>query len=99
MDPDRRSPVPRRSDTGTARRATGQFGPGAQSAQTGHTLLKVQGAIKFYAAAHDSLVGGVTRPYYRLRGQVDLTADWVSGVASEKASESVAWGSVKALFR
>lgn len=65
----------------------------------GHTLLKVQGTIKFYAAAHDSLVGGVTRPYYRLRGQTDLTIDTVSGAVLQKATESVAWGSVKALFR
>lgn len=65
----------------------------------GHTLLKVQGAIKFYASARDSVVDGVPRPYYWLRGQVDLTTDTVSGAVLDKATESVAWGSVKALFR
>lgn len=57
----------------------------------GHTILKVQGAIKFYAVAHDSLVGGQTLPCYRLRGQVDLTV--------EKVSETTSWGLVKGLFR
>jgi FlaG/FlaF family flagellin (archaellin) len=65
----------------------------------GHTLLKVQGTLKFYASARDSLVGGVTRPYYRLRGQTDLTIDTASGALPATATESVAWGSVKALFR
>jgi hypothetical protein len=41
----------------------------------GHTILKVQGQIKFYVAARDSVVNGVTKPYYRMRGQVDLTDD------------------------
>lgn len=41
----------------------------------GHTILKVQGAIKFYVVARDSLVNGVPKPYYRMRGQVDLTND------------------------
>ncbi|MBK8167986.1 MAG: hypothetical protein IPK64_18735 [bacterium] len=65
----------------------------------GYTLLKVQGALKFYVAAHDSLVGGVTTPYYRLRGLVDLTNDTGRGVVADKATESIAWGAVKALFR
>jgi hypothetical protein len=58
---------------------------------TNHTILKVQGSIKFYAVAHDSLIGGQTLPYYRLRGQVDLTEG--------KAMEMTPWGMVKGLFR
>ncbi|MBK8165578.1 MAG: hypothetical protein IPK64_06350 [bacterium] len=41
----------------------------------GDTILKVEGQIKFYAVARDSTVNGVTKPYYRMRGQVDLTRD------------------------
>lgn len=41
----------------------------------GHTILKVQGAIKFYVDKRDSVVSGVTKPYYQMRGQVDLTND------------------------
>lgn len=65
----------------------------------GHTILTVQGSVKFYVVARDSVVGGVTRPYYRLRGQVDLTDDKAGGSMLDKAVETVSWGSVKALFR
>jgi len=41
----------------------------------GHTILKVQGSIKFYVVARDSTVNGVTKPYYRMRGQKDETDD------------------------
>lgn len=41
----------------------------------GHTILKVQGSIKFYVDSRDSVVNGVTKPYYQMRGQVDLTLD------------------------
>lgn len=58
---------------------------------TNHTILKVQGSIKFYVVAHDSLIGGQTLPYYRMRGQVDLTEG--------KAMEMTPWGLVKGLFR
>jgi hypothetical protein len=39
----------------------------------GHTILKVEGSIKFYVVARDSMLNGVPKPYYRMRGQVDLT--------------------------
>jgi hypothetical protein len=54
--------------------------------------LEVHGNIQFFVTHSDSTADGVTRPYYRLRGQVDLTFDG-------KGVESSAWGSVKALFR
>lgn len=60
-----------------------------------NSTLKVQGALKLYAAASDSLVDGVPTPYYRLRGVVDLTND----MKSAAGVETYAWGSVKALFR
>jgi hypothetical protein len=41
----------------------------------GHTILKVEGTIKFYVVARDSTQNGVPKPYYRMRGQVDLTND------------------------
>jgi hypothetical protein len=58
---------------------------------SGHTLLKTEGALKVYVAAADTVVGGQTLPYYRMRGLVDLTND--------NKSESSTWGLIKALFR
>lgn len=58
-----------------------------------YTTLRPQGAIKFYVTHRDSTVNGYTRPFYQLRGQVDLTGSW------KAAGETVSWGSVKALFR
>ena len=56
--------------------------------------LKTIGSIRFYVAPRDTVIGGVTRTWYQLRGQRDLTQD------QKAASEQyVAWGSVKALFR
>lgn len=40
-----------------------------------HNILKVTGEIKFYVTHRDSVVGELTRPYYQMRGQVDLTDD------------------------
>jgi hypothetical protein len=60
----------------------------------GYSTLKVQGALKFYVARHESVVGGVTHVYYRMAGQVDLTADKFG-----RAEESTAWGRIKAIFR
>jgi hypothetical protein len=40
-----------------------------------YTILKVQGQIKFYVTHRDSLVNGVTKPYYQMLGQMDLTRD------------------------
>lgn len=38
-------------------------------------VLKVQGAIKFYVTHRDSVVSGVTKPFYQMYGQIDLTQD------------------------
>lgn len=54
----------------------------------------VQGQIKFYATHRDSTLNGVTKPYYQMSGQMDLTLDQFG-----KGIESSAWGTVKALFR
>jgi len=61
--------------------------------------LLVRGAIKFYVSHRDTVINGVNRPYYRMRGQLDLTWDQKIGAAGDKGTESNAWGSVKALFR
>jgi hypothetical protein len=58
----------------------------------GASTLKVEGQIKFYVAGRDSVVGGLTKTYWQMIGQQDLTN-------SGKAVESNSWGSVKALFR
>ena len=58
-----------------------------------YSTLKPQGALKFYVTHRDSTANGMTRPYYQLRGQVDLTGAW------KEAGETASWGSVKALFR
>lgn len=59
-----------------------------------HSTLRVQGAIKFYVTQRDSVVRGVTKPYYQMSGQQDQTLDQFG-----KGIESVAWGTVKAIFR
>jgi hypothetical protein len=64
-----------------------------------YSALLVQGAIKFYVSHRDTMINGVTRPYYRMRGQLDLTWDQKVGAAGDKGVESNTWGSVKALFR
>ena len=38
-----------------------------------YSTLKVQGQIKFYVSHRDSVVNGVTKPYYQMLGQQDLT--------------------------
>jgi hypothetical protein len=40
-----------------------------------YSTLKVTGNIRFYVTSHDSLVNGVVKPYFRMRGQADLTDD------------------------
>jgi hypothetical protein len=62
-----------------------------------YSTLKVQGAIKFYVTHRDSLVGGVTRSYYQMVGQLDLTQAPATFHGKAVATES--WGSVKCLFR
>lgn len=59
-------------------------------------ILKVEGEIKFYATHRDSVVSSVTRPYYQMYGQIDLTQ---SSALGSKAYEADSWGSVKCLFR
>lgn len=59
---------------------------------SGYTYLKAQGALKVYVAAADTVVGGQTLPYHRMRGLVDLTTD-------NKSEESITWGLIKGLFR
>lgn len=61
--------------------------------------LKVQGAIRFYVTPRDSVVAGVTKPYYRMIGQVDLTADQKSAAAGSSGVEPDSWGRIKAIFR
>lgn len=51
----------------------------------------VYGQQEFYVASRDSVVDGVNRPYFQLRGQRDLTI----GLKSEMTS----WGGVKSLYR
>lgn len=63
------------------------------------SALIVQGAIKFFVAHRDSVVGGVPKSYYRMIGQMDLTWDQKNDRPSGKGTENNAWGSVKALFR
>jgi hypothetical protein len=38
-----------------------------------YSTLKVQGKIKFYVTHRDSVVGDVTKPFYQMYGQMDLT--------------------------
>ncbi|MCK9996793.1 MAG: hypothetical protein KAH56_11005, partial [Candidatus Krumholzibacteria bacterium] len=56
------------------------------------STLNVDGAVKIYARAHEAEVGGATTTYYLMAGMVDLTGNG-------KGTESVSWGSVKALYR
>lgn len=60
----------------------------------GSSTLKVDGLLKIYVASRDSVVCGVTQPYYQMVGQMDLTA----GALADRAIESAPFGSVKALF-
>ena len=57
--------------------------------------LQVAGDTVFIVAARDSLVGGVLKPYYQLRGQRDLTR---STGGKLRPAEDTSWGSVKALY-
>ncbi len=40
-----------------------------------YSILKVTGNIQFYVTSRDSTVGGVTKPYFQMVGQIDLTDD------------------------
>jgi hypothetical protein len=56
-----------------------------------HAALKVDGQIRFYVKPAEGRVDGESRTYYRLVGQLDWTQ-------THKASEIVAWGSLKSLY-
>lgn len=59
-------------------------------------MLKVQRLIKFYVTHRDSVVAGLTTPYYQMLGQMDLTQDqYVMGAFVRQ------WNlmGIKALFR
>ena len=58
------------------------------------SMLKTQGTIKFHITHRDSVRNGVTRPFYQIRAQTDLTYDMKA-----RGSETIAWGRVKAMFR
>ncbi len=62
------------------------------------STIKTTGNIRFYVSHRDSTAAGVTRPYYQIIGQVDLTDDAL-GAPHDKPAETSAWGSVHALFR
>lgn len=56
-----------------------------------HSTLKVEGQVRFYAKPSSGRVDGQSQTYFRLVGQFDLTKPF-------KATESIAWGSLKALY-
>lgn len=58
-----------------------------------HPAMRTQGTVKFYVTSEDTVVAGLKRPRYRVRGQMDLTS------TDKRATENACWGSVKALFR
>ncbi len=62
------------------------------------STLKITGNIKFYVSHRDSTAAGVTRPYYQVIGQADLT-DEDPRAPHEKGEESWSWGSIHAFFR
>jgi hypothetical protein len=56
------------------------------------STLRVEGLIKFYVVAEEFEFKGVSRVFYQMVGQVDLTDN-------NKVTEGTNWGSVKALYR
>ena len=59
----------------------------------GASTLPVAGQIKFFASPQDTVIGGISKTYYTMIGQQDLTNSGKMGI------EEAAWGSVKALYR
>lgn len=55
------------------------------------STIIVTGAQEFYVSARDSLVDGVPKPFYQLRGQRDLSGE-------SKGVEGDSWGAVKCLY-
>lgn len=62
-------------------------------------MLKVQGTLRFYVSARDSMVYGVTRQYCQLRGLMDLTLENLAASSLDKPAYVTSWGSAKALWR
>lgn len=56
------------------------------------STLRVEGMIKFYVVSREFEHNGQTYEFYQMNGQLDLTGGF-------KSTESVNWGSVKALYR
>lgn len=52
---------------------------------------KVSGRIRFYVTTAEGRYNGITKDYYRMAGQLDLTQ-------TEKATDYKSWGSLKAWF-
>ena len=60
-------------------------------ARAGYNTIIITGQQEFFVGARDSLVNGVVKPFYQLRGQRDLS----NGTKTEQSS----WGNVKSLYR
>ena len=59
--------------------------------------LQVAGDAVFFVAARDSLVAGIIKPYYQLRGHQDLTRS-TGGKLELSGSDGTTWGTVKILY-
>ena len=59
--------------------------------------LQVAGDAVFFVAARDSLVAGVVKPYYQLRGHQDLTRG-TGGKLASADNPVTSWGTVKILY-
>jgi len=57
-----------------------------------YSTLKVEGTVKIYARAHETMVAGTAYSYFLMAGMTDLTQFM-------KSAESICWGGVKALYR
>jgi len=57
-----------------------------------YSTLKVEGTVKIYARAHETMIAGTAHSYFLMAGMTDLTQFM-------KSTESHCWGSVKALYR
>lgn len=60
----------------------------------GGATLRTDGLLKIYVAGRDTVIGGETKSFYQMIGQVDLTSATVAG----KGVEETPWGTLKALF-
>jgi hypothetical protein len=56
------------------------------------STIRIEGMIKFYVTGQEFEFKGVSRVFYQMVGQVDLTGNI-------RATEDVNWGSLKALYR